>query len=582
MAYDRRNLNLYHRGGSGGGISSSYRNKALLIVAATALYTAFLYNSGGAGKFLGGSVAPDPTLSAAANDGMSNMAKSKRQLQVSTWNIAAINNNPFEYWITYDENPDYEKIMTSIEDFLESPGDKDVSVSEVFTEEMFSELEKRMDGVGWDNVRSYWDSDFKNRKIVSGFMKDPLLGSKRLASMPDRITNTINVVGADEPVCRPTVINMYDGDLSNLQLWWKAWENFMFDTPLTIQVKDSTVTDPPYKMLQPIKKSKYPDITEEEEKVSLPLQTMCGAIFDAILVNMMNTVSTPEVWQALKKTMVENLNKQKVPHTLDILQNVYKTSDIVALQEVSASFIEQARKRSLGQDYWIVSPGEMDAVRDQNSVIFLKKDTFPAGPSAEITALVENSFEEGVDVPVAKGDILAITATDRDGIPMVVASFHGDTNGLATKPVLSALVKAMSSDSALITHKLVFGLDANTYEKAKPGKQQDVLEWGEHYVSYDLTSCWGDVPNPTNYTTFNSRTYLQTQLNKACKKSDKRANGDVNPKDFILFGKKDFKVVQTWKDNTGEKKYIEDMAFPTLSFPSDHGISTTILDPIAP
>ena len=46
MAYDRRNLNLYHRGGSGGGISSSYRNKALLIVAATALYTAFLYNSG--------------------------------------------------------------------------------------------------------------------------------------------------------------------------------------------------------------------------------------------------------------------------------------------------------------------------------------------------------------------------------------------------------------------------------------------------------------------------------------------------------------------------------------------------------
>ena len=513
---------------------------------------------------------------------MSNMAKSKRQLQVSTWNIAAINNNPFEYWITYDENPDYEKIMTSIEDFLESPGDKDVSVSEVFTEEMFSELEKRMDGVGWDNVRSYWDSDFKNRKIVSGFMKDPLLGSKRLASMPDRITNTINVVGADEPVCRPTVINMYDGDLSNLQLWWKAWENFMFDTPLTIQVKDSTVTDPPYKMLQPIKKSKYPDITEEEEKVSLPLQTMCGAIFDAILVNMMNTVSTPEVWQALKKTMVENLNKQKVPHTLDILQNVYKTSDIVALQEVSASFIEQARKRSLEQNYWIVSPGEMDAVRDQNSVIFLKKDTFPAGPSAEITALVENSFEEGVDVPVAKGDILAITATDRDGIPMVVASFHGDTNGLATKPVLSALVKAMSSDSALITHKLVFGLDANTYEKAKPGKQQDVLEWGEHYVSYDLTSCWGDVPNPTNYTTFNSRTYLQTQLNKACKKSDKRANGDVNPKDFILFGKKDFKVVQTWKDNTGEKKYIEDMAFPTLSFPSDHGISTTILDPIAP
>jgi hypothetical protein len=47
MAYDRRNLNLYHRGGGGGApLPSSYRNKAFLIVGATALYTAFLYHSG--------------------------------------------------------------------------------------------------------------------------------------------------------------------------------------------------------------------------------------------------------------------------------------------------------------------------------------------------------------------------------------------------------------------------------------------------------------------------------------------------------------------------------------------------------
>ena len=400
--------------------------------------------------------------------------------------------------------------------------------------------------------------------------------------MPDRITNTINVVGSDEPVCRPTVINMYDGDLSNLNLWWTAWEKFMFDTPLTIQMKDNTITDPPYKLLQPIKKAKYPDITLEEEKVSLPLQTMCGAIFDAILVHMMNTVSTPDVWQSLKKTMVENLNRQKVPHTLDILGSVYGSSDIITLQETSSSFLDLARNHALLKNYWIVSPGNMDAVRDQNSAIFLKRDAFPAGPSAEITALVEKSFEEGVDVPIAKGDILAITATDRDGIPFVIVSFHGDTNGLATKPVLSAIMKAMSLDSALSTHKLIFGLDANTYEKGKPGKTQDVMEWGKHYVSYGLTSCWGDLPNPSNYTTFNSRTYLQTQLNKACKKSDKRANGDVNPKDFILFGKNDFKVTKTWKDNTGEKMYIENMAFPTLKFPSDHGILATVIEPISP
>mmetsp|Transcript_5701 Transcript_5701/g.9021 ORF Transcript_5701/g.9021 Transcript_5701/m.9021 type:complete len:90 (+) Transcript_5701:480-749(+) len=75
---------------------------------------------------------------------------------------------------------------------------------------------------------------------------------------------------------------------------------------------------------------------------------------------------------------------------------------------------------------------------------------------------------------------------------------------------------------------------------------------------------------------------LQPQLNKACKQSDKRSNGDVNPKDFILFGKGDFTVQSTWKDNTGEKDYLEDTAFPTLTFPSDHGILATVLEPISP
>jgi len=335
-------------------------------------------------------------------------------------------------------------------------------------------------------------------------------------------------------------------------------------------------------MLQPIKRSKYPDITEEEEKVSLPLQTMCGAIFDAILVHIMNTVSTPKVWQSLKRAMVENLNKLKVPKTLDILETeTYINSDIITLQEVSASFVDQARKRpKLDDMFHFITPSNMDAVRDQNSVIFLSKKTFPNGADKEVTALVESSFEEGIKVPIAKGDILVITATDKDGVQYVVASFHGDTNGLATKPVLDAIIKAMSSDSSA-GHKLVFGLDANTYEKAKPGKQQDLMDFSKHYLSYGLTSCWGDVPDKKNYTTFNSRTYLQPQLNKACKKSDKRSNGDVNPKDFILFGKDSFSVESTWKDNTGERKYIEDMAFPTMEFPSDHAILTTIIKPVS-
>lgn len=107
----------------------------------------------------------------AAENGMAAMYAARRHLSVTSWNIAAINNNPFEYWITYKENPAYENLMIQVENFLENPGDKDVTVSNVFTEEMFSMLDARLTGVGWTSVKSYWDEDFKNRKIISQFMK---------------------------------------------------------------------------------------------------------------------------------------------------------------------------------------------------------------------------------------------------------------------------------------------------------------------------------------------------------------------------------------------------------------------------
>jgi len=509
------------------------------------------------------------------------MSGGARRLQVATWNIAAINNNPFEYWITIKENPAYEKLMVDIEKFLEEPGDdKDVTVPQVFTQAMFDKLDERLQGTaGWKSVKAYWENDFSKRKIITDFMKDPLLGSKRLASMPDRVTNTINTADGKQ-VFRPTVINMYEGDLSTQDLWWAAWEKFMFDDKLKIKMEDGVKEQIPYQMLQPIRKAKYPDITEEEEADSLPLQTMCGAIFDAILVHMMNTVAEPQTWQGLKKTMVENLNKKKVPHTLDILKSQYLDSDIITMQEVSSSFIDEARAGPVGKAFHVYAPGDMDSVRDQNSVVCLNKKTFPQGMIREITSQVTKSFPEGAKVPVAPGDILALETKNAQGVPFVVASFHGDTNGLATKPVVNAVVKAMKDDASLNDHKLIFGLDANTYEKAQPGKQQDVLDFAKDYVSLSLTSCWGDTPNPANYTTYNARTYLQPQLNKACRQEEKREKGDVNPKDFILFAKKDFTVAHTWKDNTGEKKYIEDMAFPTLEFPSDHGILATVIEMI--
>ena len=120
-----------------------------------------MIHPGGAQHFLANSgVKPDKAVAQAAKQGMSSMISAGRKLSIATWNIAAINNNPFEYWITYKENPKYEELMSKVEQFLENPGSNDVAVSSVFTETMFTKLETRFKDVGWQSVRNYWEGVF--------------------------------------------------------------------------------------------------------------------------------------------------------------------------------------------------------------------------------------------------------------------------------------------------------------------------------------------------------------------------------------------------------------------------------------
>merc|ERR1711953_1346133 len=140
---------------------------------------------------------------------------------------------------------------------------------------------------------------------------------------------------------------------------------------------------------------------------------------------------------------------------------------------------------------------------------------------------------------------------------------HGDTNGLLTAPMLSQV------HAHIPTERLLFGMDANTYEKTSP-KTFHVLEFEKMYTELGYKSCWGSV-DPQRYTTFNARTYLQPQLNKAAKSSELAAKGDRNPKDFILFTEH-FVLGQIWRDNTGKGEYHNHHVFPTLEFPSDHAV----------
>lgn len=488
-------------------------------------------------------------------------AENAEALEVSTWNIAAINNNPFEYWITYD-NALYNRLMEEVQDFISNPGRRDVLVSAVFTPEMFRELVRLMNAKGWlgvSEVKKLWRSDYSKRKIISQFMKDGALGKKRLASMPDRVTNTMAIAG--KKYYRPTVINCYDKSFGSYEDWWKQWKEFMFET----KIQGKTPSD----MLHKIPKAKYQAITVAEEAISIPLQTLAIAIFDSILVHMMMQLEKDE-WQDLRKSMCHSLNLRKNSRILEILEQSYADRDVFFLQEAAVSFIAEAERSAIiSSNFHIMKPA-IQSKNNQNSVILLNKRLFNLNSIEDLTPQLKFSQPK----MVAAGDILCIR-TSR----FILASFHGDTNGMATIPVVKAVVELASKYP---DQDLLFGLDANTYEHAKPGVTQDVLEFAQVYGGLGLTSCWGDTPDPTNHTTCNARTYLQPQLNKAAKLSELSKKGDVNPKDFILFQKSRFRSVVTFKDNTGKRRYIEKATgattpyvFPTLEFPSDHGILST-------
>lgn len=440
---------------------------------------------------------------------------------------------------------------------------------------MFAELKTLMSSAGWTGIEEtekFWNNEFKNRKIISEFIKDETLGKKRLVSMPDRLTNTIGIEKGGVAL-RPTVINCYTESLDSMDKWWDHWKKFMFVDKLHLEKggAPTAVKD----MLQPIKKSKYPAITEQEAAVSIPLQTMSLAIFDAIQVHMLNTVSPG--WHNIRDKICTKLNRQKNARSIEILTTTYKDYDIQFLQEVGGSFMATAKKdKAAGSLFDIHIPEKLDSKRDQNSIILTAKGRYSdiVDLTNEVVSYYNSKNKEAL--PVAEGDLYVIEARDNaDDTMYLFASFHGDTNGLATK----AVVTSIHSFATFMRphHKILFGMDANTY--ASPSSdQQGVVDFAEFYTGIHMNTCYGPKPNPLDFTTFHARTYLQPQLNKAITFEEKDVKGDKNPKDFIMFFESDFSVVETKKDNTGERKYIDNMVFPTLQFPSDHGVTSTVLE----
>ena len=532
-----------------------------------------------------------------------------RVLRVATWNVAAVNNNPFEYFITHHD-PAYNKLMADVEAFIDSPGDGDVTVGEIIDDTMFEELVAEMRAHGMEGINAtaeYWHTHIKPRRIVSGFLKDKDIGAKRLCSMPDRVTNTIN--SADGVLYRPTVINCYAQTMPTVRSWWEQWRQFMFHTKVT-PLSASHGSAAPREaclLLDPISRSKYPAVTSEEEAISVPLQTACLAAFDGILVHLVNALA-PGKWHGVKREMVASLNENKTKRTLAILASpAYRSCDVVCVQEAAAALVRDLRAHeALSARYHVLYPDTLDGKRDQNSLVLCSKARFDVDDpewSGEMTASVAGFVAPDAPATVAPGDLFAVRVVERDaflnakgegarartradGGRYVLASFHGDTNGLATIPVVDAVDKHATlldpetptpsdeTGAPRAPPRLVFGMDANTHVAHEEGKKQGVTSFAAHLERIGLVSCWGVEPDPRVHTTFNARTYLQPQLNKAVRFADRGTSPatDKHPKDHILFRPGTFDCRIVTRDNTGEGEFLDDAPFPTLTFPSDHAL----------
>merc|ERR1711974_520755 len=121
------------------------------------------------------------------------------------------------------------------------------------------------------------------------------------------------------------------------------------------------------------------------------------------------------------------------PRTCEILNSQYSNSDIIALQECGAVFFDQLQKyEQMSEKFSFHAPANPDRSRDQNSVLLLSKK-FDSSSVVEITDDVLSELGKREK----KAPIVASETEEEEGARnFLIASFHGDTNGLATIPVV--------------------------------------------------------------------------------------------------------------------------------------------------
>jgi hypothetical protein len=297
--------------------------------------------------------------------------------------------------------------------------------------------------------------------------------------MPDQATGAICI--ADEPfvACRPAVTTCYLGSLKSIDEWWLAWKKFMFKDVLNVKINGEIKCTRPCELLRKISKIQNPTLAKQEERVSVPLQTLCQAIYDALIMYITVVISPKGQWQQIKRCIVDAVYSKKDAKTMAILRHNCAGVDVICLQECSAVF-QASLLQNFGKEYHIAAPRDRDSAQSQSCLVMLRKETFPGGVYADLT-------KETLGEDTECGGLLVLAAEHKAGKRVLVASFCGD----AVMPVVRAVTRGKSvlADQPEGC-ELFFGMSGSMCLEKRNGDQPSVSRFLSHCESCGLQSCW--------------------------------------------------------------------------------------------
>jgi len=257
-------------------------------------------------------------------------------------------------------------------------------------------------------------------------------------------------------------------------------------------------------------------------------------------------------------------NKNKLQSLFD---NYKDTVDIFALQETNPDeiykFFDDKKNKDLKSKFNIIS--RADTVNaNQACVLLLHKDKFTdVRVLHDYFNMYDKDDKKNQRNPVKE---VVVTAKDKSGQKIIIASYHAESNGQDSTHFVSELYKQFSEDSVIL-----LGMDANT---DKSEKQKDNLPFTKFVsdsetVGYDVA-----MKKIEEATTKKVRTMVQWQIKKGVELKNADEKIEEHPKDNILSVKASSS--HCFRDNTfsklDESKRYEDRPLPDEKFLSDHAI----------